>query len=99
MENFTLRTDDSDCWFLTKSLEIVKLISITPNTQLNGRKVKAFRDFYSKPLKSSFLHIFESDSIMDTEKIYSINDIKSKVFCVKRNQSTSVFFPLLHTFH
>lgn len=99
MGDFKLRTNDRDCWFLTKQLDVVKLISITSQNQLNGQKVSNLHDFYTTPLRSSLLNIFEADSTMDPVECFSIQDVKAKLFCIERNPTSLIFFPLLHSFN
>lgn len=99
MENCILRTNDKDCWFLTKDLKIVKLISISPEKVLYGQQLKELRDFYTSPLRSSHLYIFESNNVLDELQSYTFEDFKAKLFCIKKSDDVFVFFPLLHTFN
>lgn len=98
LERCTLRNNESDCWFLTKSKEVVKFISVSPEKTLNGLRIECLTDFYPGPLKSSHLKIFKADCRLEPDlRSYSIENIKAKLVCVGKD-STWFFFPLLHTF-
>lgn len=97
--DFILKTNNQDCWILTTSIKIVKLVSISKDGILNCQNVTELKDFYTKPLKSSYLNIFESKCELDSDiTSYNISDIKSKLFACPKLDGSKVFFPLLHTY-
>lgn len=92
-----MKANDKDCWFLTTSGCVVKLTSIE-NDKLAGLQIHSVSDFYTHPLKSSLLNIFEAEQNFENLQYYSTDEIKAKMFCIKKNSSKYVFFPLLHSF-
>lgn len=96
--DFVLRTNEKDCWFLTKSNHVLKLISTAPNKDLMCQKIKTLDEFYPHTLKSSFLNIFEAEYELESLAPCSISDIKSKLVAVRSSETAYVFFPLLHSY-
>lgn len=90
-----------NAWFLTKNLEIVKMIDIRMNANSNiiiyGCPVKKYTNFFEIPIKSSFLYIFLSDLCVNNSRPYTISDILCKYVTVPYKNDKIVFLPLLHT--
>ena len=92
-EDFILSNNAKNKWFLTNSLEVVSMkyaTRIKGQFNIHGNLIKNTSDFFKKPLRSSNLHIYALPL-----KIYTLSDIKCKIFCLKyRNEL--IFFPLIH---
>lgn len=93
-----LKTNERDCWVLSQENEVLKFISAEPNKNLVCQKVKSLSDFYTQPLKSSFLNIFEGKNELEPPASYLYTDIKSKLFAVQSSETSHIFFPLLHSY-
>lgn len=101
---FALNTNFRDCWFLTKDKEIVKFISAVdfPNFVLKGKVIKSQVDYFTYPIKSSSLNIFQADENVFFEgyKPFELTQIMCKLAAIKNTDNTHcVFIPLLHTLH
>lgn len=96
-ENFKLNSNNKNKWFITKCNQIVMLIRTETTGSgdvIIGQEIKNQGNFYSKPFLSKHLQIFQSDGFLETEKIYNVSEISSKVFFLKYEDS-AVFIPLL----
>lgn len=90
-----------DQWFLTRSGDIVKMIFATKvenSYKVCGLTVMSKSEFFSKPIKSTYLNIFKSNSnSLSTELcIHELNSIAAKMLCLQL-ESDFVFIPILHT--
>lgn len=102
---FTLSTDASNRWFLTKKNEIVCLKNIlslgTNKTSLFGYTLPGLTDFFQQPIKSSALNIYATEYFVDENcqehRLFGISDVKCKLVRVEYNDNTDIFIPLLHT--
>lgn len=101
-ENFVLKNNGKDNWFLTKNKDIIsfeqlEFDEIGKVQNILGKKVVNKTDFYSTPLKSSLLNIFQSDGSLGIVEKISLNDIESKMNCVQDLNMNKIFFPIIHT--
>lgn len=100
-EEFCLKNDGANKWFLTKSNQIVemKYVFETSGTiQIKGKPVKDQKSFFETPVKSSFLNIYVSSLEKSSEMLCTIKDIKCKMVAVPIPKCKEVvFIPLLHT--
>lgn len=88
-----------DKWFLTKSNEIVefKYAYMHDNkVYLYGAPLKSKESFFDKPFNSIYINIYAAENDFDNDKIYSIDEIKCKMFC-SSYESKYVYLPLLHS--
>lgn len=98
-KDFILCNNFKDGWFLTKRNNIVSMINATyfeGNIFIYGSEIKTKWDFFEFPIKSSYLNIYKSNGKTIRPKLYSLNDIKCKLFSLKYNNEF-VFLPLIHT--
>lgn len=101
--DFTLKVNDRDKWFQTKSKDIVCLEKMKFNSEGNfenmiGRKIKMKTNYYESPLRSSILDIFESNGLLEEQQsVWSISDVEHKLFCIQDLNKKHIFFPILHT--
>lgn len=100
-QSFILNTLNKNKWFLSKNHHIVAFLNATfldGEIFVYGSVLKTKNDLYSLPLKSSRLHIYESDMVHSSQaQIFPISDIFCKLFCITNDPNSSAFFPLLHT--
>lgn len=101
--NFTLTSDFSDKWFLTKQFDIVEVSgALQKDTGLliEGHKVLFKKDFFPKPFKSSFLQIYISkispDNISRSRTFFRSQNVYCKLVPIERKEGV-VFVPLIHT--
>ncbi|XP_055615969.1 uncharacterized protein LOC129762028 [Toxorhynchites rutilus septentrionalis] len=98
---FMISNSFKDAWFLTKNLEIVKMIDATTDCNggitLHGCPVQNYSNFFELPIRSSCLYIFLVKLFLKSGKTYNINDITCKFVAVPYTQNTIVLLPLLHT--
>lgn len=93
-----------DQWFLTRSRDIVKMSYATKignSYKVFGLSVMSKDAFFSKPILSTNLNIFKSDSdnanFRSTElSMHELSSIAAKMLCLQI-ESELVFIPLLHT--
>lgn len=101
LPEFTLTNDFKNKWFLTKDSKLVGMTDIhnsDEGIQIKGRFLKQKRDFFVKPMKSSFLHIFSSKLKNNSSKVeyYKPESILCKMVAINL-KLTTVFIPLMHT--
>lgn len=102
LTDFILSTNFEDKWILTKDLSIVCLenaIQDGLNWKIEGRAVLNKGDFFDKPFKSSFIHIYAAggeNNNFSKLSLYEINSIMCKLVAIKRKREI-VFIPLIHT--
>lgn len=102
LTDFTLSTNFEDKWILTKDLTILCMENAIPNNsgwKIQGRSILLKYDFFSKPFKSSFIHIFaarEEKNNYSKEQDYDLDCIMCKLVAIRR-KSEIVFVPLIHT--
>ncbi|KAG4070613.1 hypothetical protein HA402_013533 [Bradysia odoriphaga] len=100
-ESFTLKNSEGNNWFMTKQLEIVRfeyLQSINEIWCVYGFERRIKSDFYTIPIQSSKLNIFKVfNKREEIGKMYSINEIAAKLFCISFEENYDVFFPLNHS--
>ncbi|XP_055845561.1 uncharacterized protein LOC129911712 [Episyrphus balteatus] len=101
-EEFVLKSsDEADCYFLTKSEEIVRMEFATFQNDIAviyGSSLAQKQNFYDKPFYSKFLNVYKSNG--ETKNVFQFwktDDIVSKYFKVPLNTTESVFFPLIHS--
>lgn len=91
--------NQKDQWFLSNENQIVKFdhVLFTENRyMIRGCSLKNKVDFFEKPFFSRYINIFMSDGERNEPMLWSLTDIKAKLFCLKyKNQL--VFIPLLHS--
>lgn len=88
-------------WFLTSENEIFEMIYVfTKNEQyfIRGRQVIDKHDFFSYPLSSHYINIFESKLQFGIVKDLNIRAFKAKLICLSISPDAYVFMPLLHSF-
>lgn len=89
-----------DSWLLTNSHHVVNLKYIVKTgnrIEICGKRIKNQCDVFTKPLKSSYLHIFSSDGHLDDDLTnYHVREIKAKMMCLNY-KDTFLFIPILHS--
>lgn len=88
-----------DRWLLTKNDEIIEFkcaMNLKNEIVICGSPLKIKTDFFEKPFKSSFLHIYLCEKESGSDRPYKLNEIKCKMFCLCSNDKF-VFVPLIHT--
>ncbi|VEN39918.1 unnamed protein product [Callosobruchus maculatus] len=110
-KEFVLCADNKNQCFMTKTGDIVFMLNATyfkDEIHVYGIRLKTFYDFFSKPFASSKLNILATKAKIqksiehykfdtDPPGLYSIKDIKCKLFRIQYNDEF-VILPLLHTF-
>nr|CAI5820910.1 unnamed protein product [Callosobruchus analis] len=87
-------------WFLTNDNEIVsfkKVIAEDEEYFIWGSSLKHIYNFFQTPIQSSYLNIYISDCEENIAKLYSLNNIKCKLVCIRKEKDRFIFVPLLHT--
>lgn len=100
-DEYCLKNDGVNKWFLTKTNEIVEMKYVWNNNgiiAINGSPLIDLSLFFETPIRSSFLYIYVSSLKKNFERFYDINDIKCKMVGVSiPRKSEVVFIPLLHS--
>lgn len=99
-KTFKLDYTLKNCWFMTKSHEIVKFLYATEyegSTAVFGSSIKSKMDFYEKPIHSSYMNIYKAHLNLNDPVIWPYSSIYSKLFCVFLKRNEFVFFPILHS--
>lgn len=101
--SFVIQNNGKDNWFLTKAREIVYFKDVEFDgfghiSHLVGQKVIDKTNFYEQPIQSSLLNIYKSKGDLDIQRKWSLNDVESKMFCIKDLDKQHVFFPIVHTY-
>lgn len=94
-----LANDGKNCWFLTKTNDIVSMLHVETNKSkiyIFGSSLKNKTDFFTNPIKSSYINIYQSDGKLNISLMYEITEFKCKLFSLKYHNEF-VFFPILHT--
>ncbi|CAH1099203.1 unnamed protein product [Psylliodes chrysocephalus] len=96
-----LSNNMKDAWFLTKTNDIVKMVTALPENdkiKIQGHSIKKKEDFFKIPICSSYLHIFCADAFnLQMLTFYNPDDIFCKLVTIHYKDNISVFIPLHHT--
>lgn len=92
-----------DSWFLARSnddkIQIVKVLYVTVDAnqyRIWGSPLKQLQNFFTYPITSTKLNIYESDGEMDNPIFWNIKSIMAKMICLPYDQRF-VYMPILHT--
>lgn len=89
-----------DKWFLTRTGDIVKFnyaIEKGKSFQICGSRIKNKEAFFTSPLDSKKLHIYQSDGELDDDfSFYDVDQVMVKLVCLSIDQ-VLVTIPLLHS--
>lgn len=103
LTDFVLGTDFEDKWILTKNFDIVGIenaVKSNSDWKIKGRAILKKFDFFDKPFKSSFIHIYATNEgtriFSKEENTYDTNCIMCKLVAI-RCRKEIVFIPLIHT--
>lgn len=101
LPEFTLTNESKNKWFLTKDQKIVGMTDVDNSDEgvlIKGKFLLHKQDFFPKPIKSSFLHIFSSriNNNSSSIELYKPDTILCKMVAVHCKKET-VFIPLMHT--
>jgi hypothetical protein len=102
-KGFTIAAGDRNCWFLTKSKNILKFLNAEErngNIFIRGEVIQRKDSFFNLPIDSSRMNIFiaakHNNLRRRTFKIkYIVDSIIAKLFAIQ-DENDQVFFPLLH---
>lgn len=100
--NYKLCTNFQDSWFLSKKCELVRFSGVSNDETgllIVGSKIISKYDYFQKPFKSSYIHIYVSkvdSNNLSNASCFHINDIFCKLVPMYRKEGI-VFIPLLHT--
>lgn len=101
-KNFVIKNNGKDCWFYTKSKEIVCFEKITEELngipKIHGKHILFKADSYDDPFPSSYINEYSSDGLLSGDKTWNVEDIFCKMWCFVELNDTKRFAPLLHTF-
>ncbi|XP_031328433.1 uncharacterized protein LOC116159566 isoform X1 [Photinus pyralis] len=90
----------ADSYFITKNGLVVEICNFlyNPNSNITilGKEYKCYQSFYSYPIDSKLLNIFEISDKSELMSTYSINDILGKCTLLISG-SSQIALPLLHT--
>lgn len=108
-DEFVLRNDMKNGWFLTKLNEVAYMNYACKNNKkitISASVIKEKGDFFVSPCSSSKLDIYASDGLLennkyvpifkDSSEITNLSNIKCKCFMLFYKEKL-VFLPLLHT--
>lgn len=102
--DFLLKNNNGDKWFLTKSKDIVSFEKVLFDCKgmpesIVGRKIQTKIDFYDiMGIRSSFLDVYQSNGTLDYNLSYfTLNEIENKVYCIEDLNENRTFFPILNT--
>nr|CAI5867347.1 unnamed protein product [Callosobruchus analis] len=93
-EGLTLNTEFRNKWFLTNDNEIVsfkKVIAEDEEYFIWGSSLKHIYNFFQTPIQSSYLNIYISDCEENIAKLYSLNNIKCKLVCIRKEKDRFIF--------
>lgn len=93
------RKSCNDAWFMTTLKEIVKFEYANKGSELlYGYKIKEKRAFFSSPLNSMKIDIYQCpNKLEDNLEAFSINCIQAKMMRISYNKDDLVFIPLVHS--
>lgn len=101
--DFTLSTlKKSNSWFLSNENDIIQMVyalehSTGNETYIYGKRIVNKDDFFTYPVSSRRLHIFQSDGgLEDIVRPYKITNIKAKMVSLSIGDQL-IFMPLIHT--
>lgn len=92
LEKFSLSATNGNRWFQTKSDVIAQFkqpIQINENQiKIELQVFKRKKDFFERPLKSSFLNIFQcyDSDLSQVTEVIDLKDVNSKMFAIKYSQ-------------
>lgn len=107
--NFVLCNNIKDKWFLTNNNDIVEMKNATligEEIFIYGRQIIKKQSFFSTPMNSEILLIFESNcKLLTNFKLYKSSNVKCKLIRIEPEKQSNknnlkhnfVFIPLLHT--
>lgn len=102
LNDFLLKADVANKWFLTKENEVVEMqfaIRQDGNISIYGNKcIKNLEPYFESPLLSTFFDIYVAEAgQLNSSKLYCISSIKCKLVAIYETNEKIVFIPLLHT--
>lgn len=100
VDGLRFNTNFKEKWFFTNTNEIVGITKIVKQKEmivLIGHEITQKKDFFSIPIKSNYLDIYETNgTVSNCEKQYCLSSIKHKLFAMRSGEDV-IFYPLLHT--
>ncbi|EAT36978.1 AAEL010985-PA [Aedes aegypti] len=102
LTDFVVNTNFEDKWMLTQDLSIICFKDIVKDCfswKMAGNALLNKFDFFVKPFKSSFIHIYAASAEkhnFSKQNAYGIESILCKLVAIKRKKEI-VFIPLIHT--
>lgn len=99
LNGFRLNNKNGNNWFLTKNLKTVRFEYAEEMNGLwwiYGHERMNKTDFYSIPVQSTKLCIYQSFRHEDSGKLFPLTDVWKKMFRMKYETNFDVFFPLSH---
>lgn len=109
LDGYCLQTDLVNCWFLTRTKDIARLINIISlcdnmgDVKLCCISTRRTNNFFTRPIESRYLDIYCTHYAAHTPdgtsdiKLFDVCDIECKLVRLKYKSETNVFVPLLHT--
>ena len=95
VQNFYLKLNERDCYFMTNDDHVYKLIEIHENRMLCKRFLEK-EDAFLIPIKSSLLDIHRVSRLGKVKEVNK-NSIKCKCMVLPTSEYNSIALPLLHT--
>lgn len=96
-----INNTSKNAWFLTRNLEIVKMVDGSFDSNNNivilGRSVRNYSNFFEIPIQSSHLYIFMAGLCMNNKRSYGLSEILCKFVAIPYRGKHFVFVPLLHS--
>ncbi|XP_031330642.1 uncharacterized protein LOC116161619 isoform X2 [Photinus pyralis] len=94
--NFTLKTNQKDCYVLLYSGEIVKITEFCKTEHcFVAKKFEILSDVYKYPCRSSFLNIYKCEHLEENAVSYPISAVNLKL-AIFREEHYCVAIPLAH---
>lgn len=101
---FMLSTDqDKNKWFMTKEFKVICLKYIIKTSGMNdqiflyGSALTSIRDYFTHPVLSSQLNIYESECQESPPMFHKLSDLYCKMVKINYDSKKFVFIPLIHT--
>lgn len=98
--NFMLDAkQDKNRWFLTAKFEIVSLVYVLEsstnqeNIYLYGSAMSNIRDYFTQPVKSSQLNIYESDCAKKSPTFFKPSEVYCKLVKIEYNEKKNCIPP------
>jgi len=97
-------TKAADCYVLTNSNDIVKVINIAHIKNINiavlmGKTFLSKKPYYEQPINSEVFNIYEVDNLSEEMGIVHFEELKKKIMLLDTLDKKRIAIPIIHTNH